>query len=60
MILILGKQPNLQYKININVRRKNFLMPQDIRNVPYLTNYAVGTLTMYKLHQKAEDLGASR
>lgn len=32
MILTLGKQSNLQYTININVRRKNLLMPQDTRN----------------------------
>ena len=49
MILILGKQSNLQYKININVRRKSLLMPQDIRNIPYVINYATGTLIIHKL-----------
>lgn len=49
MILILGKQYILQHKININVRRKKRLMPQDIRNIHYALNCVVGNLTVYEL-----------
>lgn len=49
MILILGKQYILQHRININVRRKKLPMPQDMRNIPYAVNYAIGTLTIYML-----------
>lgn len=34
--------------ININVRRKKLLTPQDIRNIPYALNYVIGTLTVDK------------
>lgn len=49
MISILGKQYILQHKININVRRKKRLMPQDIRNIHYALNCVVGNLTVYEL-----------
>lgn len=48
MILILGMQYILQHRININVRRKKLLMPQDIRYIPYAFNYVIGTLTVDK------------